>query len=105
MTPPDGDQTYIGEVEDLKRHGCGILIDKASGRRYEGEFEDDTALGHGRLKFPNGDVYIGEVVKMQRQGPGRMEYSDGKIFEGQFEKDVREGVGYYFQTDGRVYCG
>jgi len=105
LTPPDGAHVYIGAVEDLKKHGCGILIDRATGRRYEGEFEDDTPLGHGMIKFPNGDVYIGEVVKMQRQGPGRMEYKDGKIFEGQFEKDLREGVGYYFQSDRRVYCG
>jgi hypothetical protein len=65
-------------MEDLKKHGCGIYIDGFTGRRYEGEFEDDTALGNGRLIFPDGSIYSGGVVKMQRQGAGRMEFKDSE---------------------------
>lgn len=96
-------------MEDLKKHGCGIYIDKVTGRRYEGEFEDDIPMGNGRIIFPDGSIYSGGVVKMQRQGSGRMEYADperaGQKFDGQYEKDQREGVGYHFYPDGRVYCG
>ena len=39
----DGSE-YIGEMEDNKKNGFGILIDP-TGRRYEGEFDFDTAGG------------------------------------------------------------
>jgi hypothetical protein len=86
LVPSDQSYTYLGGVEDLKKHGVGVLIEKG-GRRYEGQFEDDVATGNGRIIFPNSDVYIGGIQKMQRQGAGAMEYADGKRFEGQFEKD------------------
>jgi hypothetical protein len=63
-------------MEDLKKHGCGIYIDAVTGRRFEGEFEDDIALGNGRLIFPDESIYSGGVVKMQRQGAGCMEFKD-----------------------------
>jgi len=63
LIPNDRSYTYIGGVEDLKKHGCGVLIE-GGGRRYEGEFEDDVAVGNGRIKFLNGDVYIGGIQKM-----------------------------------------
>ena len=101
---------YIGELnEDLKKHGCGVYIDGATGRRYEGEFEDDVSQGQGRIIFSSGSVYCGGVSKMMRQGAGKMEFKDpqrlGQVYEGQFEKDQREGVGYLYYPDGRVYCG
>ena len=95
---------YVGEIENLKRQGLGILIDKATNLRYEGQFEDDIPTGLGKLTYPNGDVYIGMVDKACKQGRGRLE-SNGEIFEGEFSKDQKDGVGYYFQGDGKVYCG
>lgn len=106
LTYTNSASEYIGEIEDLKKHGCGIFKDAATGRRYEGVFEDDFAMGEGTLYFPNGDVYTGNVDKMIRHGPGIMKYHDSKrVFEGMFEKDLKEGIGFYFQEDGKVYCG
>ena len=84
LEPNNGSFSYVGELEDLKKHGCGIYIDNRTNRRYEGEFEDDIAMGKGRIIFENGDVYTGETDKMQRQGAGRMEYKneEGKSFIG-----------------------
>lgn len=73
------------------------MIDHKSGKRYEGEFQDDSVLGNGIIKYQNGDVYQGKVEKLLKQGAGRLECSkSGKVFEGQFNKDMKEGIGYYF---------
>jgi hypothetical protein len=59
----------------LKKHGLGILIESDHGKRYEGEFEDDIAIGNGKIIYPNGDVYTGKVDKLTKQGPGKLIYS------------------------------
>ena len=43
LTYSDG-STYLGEMQDFKRDGAGILM-KPSGDRYEGEFQNDSATG------------------------------------------------------------
>lgn len=103
-------EVYVGEVVDnVVRHGLGMLLSKD--RKYEGEFKDDDPVGLGRISFENGDVYYGETSRMLRVGSGRMEFdmkdcnSKYKMFEGQYDNDKRDGVGYLYLRDGRVYCG
>ena len=38
LTNKNLNQTYIGEIDELRQQGLGILIDHGTGMRYEGEF-------------------------------------------------------------------
>jgi len=53
-------EVYIGQIDDNRKHGLGILED-SSGIRYEGEFEDDIPVGLGKIIYPNGDIYYGHT--------------------------------------------
>ena len=55
-----------GEINELRREGIGILIDKTRKLRYEGEFEDNEPMGRGRLIYNNGDIFTGLTDKMAR---------------------------------------
>ena len=48
------------------------MIDTATERRYEGEFEEDQPIGNGTIYYPNGDIFTGKVDKLVRQGPGQL---------------------------------
>ena len=72
--------------------------------QYEGQFEDDQPLGLGKIKYENGDVYIGQVEKYVRAGRGRL-ISKTWTFDGRFEKDLKDGTGFLLHNDGRIYCG
>ena len=91
-------------MEELKKHGYGILID-SYGKKYEGEFDFDTPMGMGKIIYSDGSYYLGNTQKMQRQGSGKMVWPQtGDYFEGQFDKDLKEGVGYLY-SKGKIYCG
>jgi hypothetical protein len=60
----DGSE-YIGEMEDMKKHGIGIFIDN-QGKRYEGEFDFDSAQGMAKIIYPDGSYYMGNSLKMMR---------------------------------------
>ena len=46
--------------------------------------------GRGKLFYPNGDVFVGEVKEGKPYGEGVMTYSNGDKFEGHFLDGLRE---------------
>ena len=47
---------------------------KPSGMSFEGKFEEDDACGFGKLRYPDGSSYIGEVKEFKKEGQGKMYY-------------------------------
>ncbi|MCD8215485.1 MAG: hypothetical protein LUC97_07595 [Clostridiales bacterium] len=91
MTWDDG-TVYEGQWVDGDMCGQGKVVcseenEDYSGMEFEGEFSDDCPDGEGTLKYPNGDVYVGEVVHFLKQGKGTMTYADGTVLEGFWEDD------------------
>ncbi|GFE53680.1 MORN repeat-containing protein, putative [Babesia ovis] len=59
-------------------------------------FNDPIYSSNGmtaKQKYPNGDVYIGEMAYMHREGKGTYITTDGTIYEGSWVKGKRHGHG------------
>jgi hypothetical protein len=54
------DATYIGEIQDEKPAGFGILA-LADRSKFRGKFRDGVKV-RGVYEWPNGDTYMGEFV-------------------------------------------
>lgn len=57
----------------------------------EGNFTDNMVPAVGKLLYPNGDVYYGQIREFLREGQGRMIYADGSSYEGGWLEDKKEG--------------
>ena len=44
-----------------------------------------------KKNYPNGDIYIGDLLNNQRSGHGKMIYANGDIYQGEWEKDEKGG--------------
>ena len=55
---------YEGEFEEGEFHGEGILKNKYG--NYEGQFKNGVKEGHGKFKFQNGLMYVGEYKNDKR---------------------------------------
>jgi hypothetical protein len=61
-------QVFIGD-------GCGVEI--IDGNKYEGNFKDGLAEGHGKKTWVTGERYIGEWRDGLRHGKGECCYQGG----------------------------
>lgn len=88
----EDDSFYKGEFKRNKREGDGTLIFR--GFEYIGEFENDTAHGHGRLKYPDGNSYEGSFFYGFPHGIGT--YSDVlgvEFYSGEVKNGIISGNG------------
>ena len=90
--------SYVGEWKQDHPHGRGQAMFARDGSIFEGEFDpgpirpgkrgEDVAggmpCGRGRLEFPWGDVYVGQVVNGRPQGMGKLSTPNGDFVEGPF---------------------
>lgn len=58
-----------------------------------------------RLKYANGDEYMGETYQGKRHGYGIYYYANGDQWYGQYKNDVRDGFGVLFSSDGGMKIG
>ena len=56
-------------------------------------------------RFPNGDVYVGQIAGGLREGQGSYAWSDGRRYVGGFRAGLEDGQGTYTWPDGRKYVG
>lgn len=76
-------ETYDGEWNCAgSKHGKGIYKFK-SGIVYEGEFFNDV-MTKGKMTYPSGNVYEGELLEGKRHGTGKYTLTDGTVYEGTF---------------------
>ena len=63
------------------------------------------AQGEGKMKYANGDIYVGRWNKTLREGKGRLKTKAGWTFEGAWKHDQRNGAGVHIDAAGGVMVG
>jgi hypothetical protein len=64
------DAIYLGELNlEQKRQGFGVML-YTSGRRYEGQWENDLRNIRGYERHSNGNIYQGEFKEGKAHGHG-----------------------------------
>ena len=95
---------YIGQFQDGKIHGDGILY-FSNGNKYIGQWVNHYRQGRGKLIFAVGDVYEGDFNQSKFSGRGTMTFANGDRYEGQWADDMQHGHGVYFYLNGDRYEG
>lgn len=83
-------EKYTGAFREGKRHGHGVVEkDSFDGNfscgkdHFEGEFEAGQCVGHGVMKYANGDRFEGAFRGyFEKHGHGTYTFKDGLSFEG-----------------------
>jgi len=97
-------KSYEGERSEGKRHGKGNCTFDKEGSSYEGDWDNDTATGVGKVEFSNGDVYDGGIVNGSMEGVGTYEFATGDHFFGDWS-DGHRIQGTVMFADGNTYIG
>ena len=61
--------------------------------------------GQQTERFPNGDLYVGQMAGGLREGQGTYSWSDGRRYAGTFHAGLQEGRGTYTYPNGEKYDG
>jgi hypothetical protein len=94
---------YIGNFENGKKHGHGILTCKSKYKvsklsidyTYVGEWKDGSMDGKGKCTYIDGNEYNGEWKMGQRNGKGVLRLVNGDEYDGDWLDDKRHGKGLY----------
>ena len=70
----------------------------------------DKINNNKEIKYDNGEIYIGDILKGLKHGKGIMYYNrkgENEImrYEGDFKNDIKEGKGIYYYNNGDRYEG
>ncbi len=76
-----------------------------NGDYYVGKWKKKTPHGEGTMKYANGNVYVGLWEYGVRSGEGKMTYKDNSVYEGNWQSNKRYGHGKYTTNNGDVYEG
>ena len=61
--------------------------------QFTGENGKLKDLNWGQIKYSNGDVYSGNLLKGKKQGRGFYYYLNGDIYDGDWDENLRQGKG------------
>ena len=103
-----GDFSYKGEFLNGKMHGYGESIDLRAefiGRKYVGEFRNDTLNGQGIFSFPDGSIHVGQFKDGKFNGQGTYTWVNGDKYVGEFRDGNRSGQGTLTWVNGEKYVG
>lgn len=67
--------------------------------------EGSTLSGEGRIQWPNGDRYDGEVAAGLREGRGRLVAANGQVLEGEWRANRLVGEARLRYANGDAYQG
>lgn len=96
---------YDGKWWGGVQHNEGIYT-APNGDLFDGEFERGARRnGPGKMKYANGDIYIGSWVADVRDGQGTMEYANGDEYSGLWAKGMHADGQRKFVETGHVYDG
>ena len=76
-----------------------------NGDYYVGKWKKKTPHGLGTMTYANGNVYTGSWDYGVKIGQGRMTYKDGSIYEGAWDTNKYHGYGTMNYKDGSIYEG
>lgn len=88
------DALYVGQHQDNKRHGQGIMK-YSNGRLYEGEFNNDQRHGKGFERYKNGNTYFGEFRFGKADGKGLYKWINNEEYDGEWKDGLKHGNGMW----------
>ncbi|OQV14071.1 putative Radial spoke head 10-like protein B [Hypsibius exemplaris] len=96
---------YEGSTERIFEKFGSVTF--TSGITYQGPFDSQRkATGIGRLIFPDGTIFDGEVQDSEVGRRGIYRWSDGSVYEGNLREGMRHGYGRFFDAaSGSFYSG
>lgn len=102
---------YTGYWKHDRFHGKGTLKTD-DGHVFEGEFRNGFREKFGKITYPEGAVYVGEIEGMNKHGKGRLE-EHGNVYEGYFEDNKKNvtadqlsnKTGKMYYANGDYYNG
>jgi len=89
------DGMYLGEIENGKPNGVGILSFHPSFRyfwKYEVEWKDGKKHGQGKYTYRSGATYKGMWKNNKENGEGILTFTDGRKWEGKWKDRERWNV-------------
>ncbi|ESL06793.1 hypothetical protein TRSC58_05528 [Trypanosoma rangeli SC58] len=109
----DEKKIHRGSRQQLSTRSCQFpngsgrcRIRFANGDVYVGQVENYQPHGTGTYRFAaEGQEYVGEFQHGRLQGRGTYSFSNGNVYIGQFYKGVFHGEGQYVQQDDYTYEG
>ena len=99
-----GGEVFEGNYENDTKTGYGKMT-WSGGSVYEGNYENDAKNGYGKMTWSGGDVYEGNWKNDYQNGYGKLTWSDGDIYEGNWKNGAKNGYGKNTWSDGDVYEG
>lgn len=73
------------------------------GTIYDGSFQNWNFHGFGSMKWPNGDLYVGNFVNGSRSGKERYTFASGGYYDGDWFNGNRHGQGENVYSDKVKY--
>ena len=98
-TSADGRSRYEGDWRNDKAHGHGVNT-SAGGGRYEGNWRNGEGHGHGVYTHTDGRRYDGEWRNDKPHGYGVVTFADGFRYEGNWRNGEPHGDGVLTFADG-----
>ena len=89
---------------NYEMEGFGKYILKENNVYIEGIWEKGI-FKYGRIYYPNGDIYEGEIQNNLFNGKGKLIHNDGTIFEGEFIDGEKGDYGKIIYNDKSFYQG
>jgi len=98
---------FVGLWRNNERHGDGTIF-FGEESTCKGNWIDGVLQSQVRIKYDNGDVYLGEVdneSSLKRNGKGTLIYANKEMYIGDWEGDKKHGYGGMDFADGTEYKG
>jgi len=98
-------ETFTGIYENnIAVSGVGTLKSR-NGASMTGTWTDGRINGMGKLVYPDGSVYEGELVQNIKHGKGMWRSSRGAYYSGSWENGKTHGSGVLTYPNGTTYTG
>ena len=97
--------TYLAMYQYGKRNDLDGRLKFLNGDEYIGEFTDGSRTGFGTLTSVSGYKYTGNWVRSKMHGKGIMIFEDGTSLDGNWINGKAEGLGTLTYSSGKIYIG
>ena len=101
----ENNNIYYGNWnESIEMDGYGIYFVNEQKVVTEGIWDKGNII-FGRIFFPNGDIYEGEMKNSVPDGVGKISFSNGESYQGDFILGEMSGNGTFIFADKTIYKG